>query len=301
MEGTAVTRIGFVGLGIMGEPMARNLLAAGHPLVVHTRTAAKAEGLVAEGAELAASPREVAQHSDVVILMLPDSPDVEAVVLGPDGVAEGAEPGMLLIDMSSIAPATARLVHAELAAKGVDALDAPVSGGEAAAVSGQLSIMVGGDEAALERARPIFEVLGKATTHIGPSGAGQVAKAANQVVVGLTIQAVSEALALAHAAGVDPKRVREALLGGFAQSKILEVHGERMLQGTFAPGFKLMLHRKDLDIALQTARATGVPLVATAQAAEIMNALIGAGEGGSDHSVLSKFYGRALDQPPEGA
>jgi len=291
-------RIGFIGLGIMGKPMAARLVRAGFPVVVHNRGPEAVEELTAEGAESASSPREVAERSDVVVTMLPDSPDVEAVVLGEDGVIAGAREGMLLVDMSTIAPATARKVHAALAQRGVEAVDAPVSGGEPAAVDGQLSIMAGGSEAAVERAAPIFAELGKATTHIGAPGAGQVAKAANQVVVALTIQAVAEALTLASRAGVDPARVREALLGGFAQSKILEAHGERMLEGRFDPGFRIELHRKDLAIALQSAREEGVPLLATAQVAELFNALIAQGSGTLDHSALVTLY-RALSASDE--
>jgi len=198
--------------------------------------------------------------------------------------------GKLYIDMSSIAPATSRQVHEVLEEKGVEALDAPVSGGQPAAESGELAIMVGGSDEAVERARPILEVMGKAVTHIGPPGAGQVAKAANQVVVALTIQAVAEALTLVRKTGVDAAKVREALLGGLAQSKILEMHGERMLEHDFDPGFKLSLHRKDLAIALQAAREEGVPLLATAQAAEVMNALLASGHGDEDHAVIASFY-----------
>ncbi len=289
---TSQERIGFIGLGIMGKPMAARLVRAGFPVVVYNRSSAAAEELTSEGAETAGSPREVAERSDVVVTMLPDSPDVEAVLLGEDGVLAGASEGMLVIDMSTIAPATARAVHAAYAERRVEAVDAPVSGGEPAAIDGQLSIMAGGSEAAVERARPIFEVLGKASTHIGPPGAGQVAKAANQVVVALTIQAVAEALTLAAKAGVDPARVREALLGGLAQSKVLEVHGERMLKGHFDPGFRIELHRKDLAIALQAAREEGVALLGTAQVAELLNALIAQGAGARDHSALATLYCR---------
>ena len=283
-------RIGFVGLGVMGAPMASNLIKAGATVTVHNRGRGAVEALAAEGAETADNSREVAEASDVVITMLPDSPDVEDVVLGEDGVAEGLREGGLLIDMSTITPATARAVHAALAERGVEAVDAPVSGGQPAAQSGDLSIMAGGSEAAFERARPVFDVLGKSAVHIGPPGAGQVAKAANQIVVALTIQAVAEALVLARKAGVDPAKVREALLGGFAQSKILEAHGQRMLDRSFDPGFRLELHRKDLAIALQTAREEGVPLLATAQAAELMNALLAQGAGDRDHSALVQVY-----------
>ena len=283
-------RIGFIGLGIMGKPMALRLVRAGFPLVVHNLSRPSVDELVEAGADAASSPREVAERSDVVITMLPDSPDVEAVVLGEDGVIEGVREQMLLIDMSTIAPATARHVHAQLAEHNVEAIDAPVSGGEPAAVDGQLSIMAGGSDAALERAEPIFAELGKATTHIGGPGAGQVAKAANQVVVALTIQAVAEALTLADNADVDPARVREALLGGFAQSKILEAHGEKMLEDRFEPGFRIALHRKDVGIALDTARDLGVALPATAQVAELFNALIAQGAGDRDHSALVTLY-----------
>jgi 2-hydroxy-3-oxopropionate reductase len=283
-------RIGFIGLGIMGKPMAGNLLAAGYPLTVHNRSRGPVEELAAVGATPAGSAREVAATSDVVITMLPDSPDVEAVVLGPDGVAAGIREGALYIDMSTIVPAVSRRIATVLSERGVDAVDAPVSGGEPAARDGSLSIMAGGTEEAIERARAIFEVVGKATTHIGPPGAGQVAKAANQVVVALTIQAVAEALVLARKAGVDPARVRDALLGGFAQSRILDLHGQRMLEGAYDPGFKLRLHRKDLAIALQIGREEHAPLFATAQAAELMDALLAQGAGDRDHSVLATIY-----------
>jgi 2-hydroxy-3-oxopropionate reductase len=296
-------RVGFIGLGIMGKPMAANLLAAGYPLTVHNRSAGAVGELTAKGATAAATAREVAAVSDIVITMLPDSPEVEEVVLGPGGVAEGIRAGALFIDMSSIAPATSRKVAAVLAGRGVDALDAPVSGGEPAAQAGSLSIMVGGTEAGVERARQIFDVLGKTTTHIGDAGAGQVTKAANQVVVGLTIQAVAEALVLARQAGVDPARVRAALLGGFAQSRILDLHGQRMLDAAYDPGFKLRLHRKDLTNALQLGREEGVPLFATAQAASVMDALIAQGAGDRDHAAIATFYeqlsGGQAPAPPE--
>jgi 2-hydroxy-3-oxopropionate reductase len=282
--------IGFIGLGIMGKPMASNLLAAGYQVTVHDRGRGPVEELAARGATVGESPREVAAAGDVVITMLPDSPDVEAVVLGPDGIIEGIREGALYIDMSSIAPATSRTIAAVLAERGVDAIDAPVSGGEPAAQQGNLSIMVGGSEEAVERARPIFDVLGKSATHIGPAGAGQVTKAANQVVVALTIQAVAEALTLSRKAGVDPARVRDALLGGFAQSRILDLHGQRMLDGNYEPGFKLRLHRKDLAIALQLGREEQVPLFATAQAAELMDALLAQGSGELDHAAVATLY-----------
>jgi 2-hydroxy-3-oxopropionate reductase len=290
-------RIGFIGLGIMGKPMAPNLVAAGYALTVCDFNAAAVDELVAQGAAAAGSAREVAAVSDVVITMLPDSPQVDAVVLGPDGVAEGIHENALYIDMSSIAPATSRKVADALAERGVDALDAPVSGGEPAAQAGNLSIMVGGSDQGVERAQPIFAVLGKSTTHIGGAGAGQVTKAANQVVVALTIQAVAEALVLARKAGVDPARVRAALLGGFAQSRILELHGQRMLDGDYDPGFKLRLHRKDLTNALQLGREAGVPLFATAQAAGLMDALLAQGAGERDHSALFTMYEQLAAAP----
>ena len=280
-------RIGFIGLGIMGKPMAGNLLKAGYSLVVHNRSRAAVEELVAQGATAASSPKEVAEQSDVVVTMLPDSPDVEQVVLGSDGVAEGIRSGMLFIDMSTIAPGTARNVYETLKAKGVESLDAPVSGGEVGAKEAALSIMVGGSEEAFQRAMPIFEIMGKNIVLIGDPGAGQVTKACNQIVVGVTIQAVSEALILARKSGVDPARVREALLGGFAQSRILDLHGQRIIDRSFQPGFRVRLHRKDLAIALQTGREVSLPLMLTSQVAELMNALIARGDGDLDHSGLA--------------
>jgi len=280
-------KIGFIGLGIMGKPMARNLIKAKYPLVVHDRNRGPVDELAAEGATPATSSKEVTEQSDVVITMLPDSPDVEKVVFGKDGVLEGVSSGMLFIDMSTIAPATARSVYETLKAKGVESLDAPVSGGEVGAKEATLSIMVGGIEDAFQRAMPIFEVMGKNIVLIGEPGAGQVTKACNQIVVGVTIQAVSEALILARKSGVDPARVREALLGGFAKSRILELHGQRIIDRTFQPGFRIRLHRKDLGIALQTGRELSLPLMTTSTVAELMNALIARGDGDLDHSSLA--------------
>lgn len=287
VEEDEMERIGFIGLGIMGKPMARNLLRAGYSLVVHNRSRASVDELAGEGAQPASSPMEVAQKTGVVITMLPDSPDVEEVVLGRGGVIEGVREGMLFVDMSTVAPSTAIKIHSAMKEKGVSALDAPVSGGEIGAKEGTLSIMVGGEEEAFERALPIFKVMGKNIVRVGGPGAGQVTKACNQVVVALTIQAVAEALTLARKCGVDPAKVREALLGGFAQSRILEVHGKRMIDRTFQPGFRLRLHRKDLNIALQTGRERGVALLATAQAAGLMDALLAQGRGDLDHSALA--------------
>src|SRR5262249_53279000 len=245
--------VGFIGLGIMGGPMALNLLRAGYPLVVHNRTRAKEEPLASEGASAAGSPREVAAASDVVITMLPDSPDVEAVYFGEDGVIAGARSGQLLIDMSSIAPAVARAVFSAAGDLGADAVDAPVSGGDVGARDGTLSIMVGGSSEGVGRARPLFEGLGQTVVHIGDAGAGQTAKACNQILVAVTIEAVSEALVLASKAGVDPERLLDVLSGGLAGNKVMEVRRRNFLEHDFTPGFKLVLHHKDLGIALRTA------------------------------------------------
>ncbi len=279
-------KIGFIGLGIMGKPMAKNLIKAGYPLVVHNRSQGAVKELASEGAISAASPREVAELSDLVITMLPDSPDVEQVVLGETGVVEGIRPGTLFVDMSTIAPATTEKIYKILKEKGVESLDAPVSGGEVGAKEGTLSIMVGGQEDAFKRALPVFEAVGANVVHIGKPGAGQITKACNQIVVAVTIQAVAEAMTLAKKAGIDQEKVREALLGGFAQSRILDVHGKRAIDRNFQPGFKVKLHRKDLGIALQTARELSLPLFTTAQVAQSMDALLAMGKGDLDHSAL---------------
>jgi len=282
--------IGFIGLGIMGKPMARNLLRAGYPVTVLNRSRGPVDELVAEGAAAGVVPKDVAARSDIVITMLPDSPDVESVVAGLDGVLSGLRPGALWIDMSTIAPATARSLAQRARAQGFEALDAPVSGGEKGAIDGTLSIMVGGPEAAFERAKPIFETLGKNIVRIGESGAGQVCKACNQVVVGVTIEAVAEAFALANAEGVDFAAVRTALLGGFAQSKILDMHGQRMLDGNFKPGFKAILHRKDMTIATSEAKEHGIELPAAELVRERFDELVQRGEGDRDHSALATLY-----------
>ena len=278
--------IGFTGLGIMGKPMARNLIKAGYPLVVHNRSRGAVNELEKEGAKAADSPHAVAAQAEVVITMLPDSPDVEQVVAGDRGVFQGAKPGTLLIDMSTISPVVARRLSAEAEERKLEMLDAPVSGGEAGAINATLSIMIGGKSPAVERAMPIFQVLGKNVVHIGEAGAGQVAKAANQVVVGLTIAAVSEALVLSAKAGVDPAKVRQALLGGFAQSRILDAHGQKMLERNFKPGFRIRLHEKDLSIALATGREYGVPLMLTAVVDQMMNTMKATGKGDLDHAGL---------------
>jgi 2-hydroxy-3-oxopropionate reductase len=281
--------IGFIGLGIMGKPMARNLMKAGYPLVVHNRSRAAVDELSTEGAQPAASSEEVAARSEILITMLPDSPDVELVYAGEKGVFAGAKPGMLLIDMSSISPIVARKLAADAQKGGMDMLDAPVSGGEAGAIGATLSIMIGGKASAVERAMPIFQALGKNIVHVGDAGAGQVTKAANQMVVGTTIAIVSEALVLAAKAGVDPAKVRQALLGGFAQSKILEAHGQKMLERNFKPGFRIRLHEKDMKIALAAGLEYGVPLMVTSQVAQMMTAMKSMGNGDLDHSGLVRF------------
>ena len=281
--------IGFIGLGIMGKPMARNLLKGGYALVVHSRSRSPVEELGGEGAEIAASPQEVAARTQVVITMLPDSPDVEQVYGGEKGVFAGAGPGTLLIDMSSISPVVARELALEAKRRGLDMLDAPVSGGEAGAIGATLSIMIGGEASAVERALPIFQLLGKNIVHVGHSGAGQVTKAANQIVVGVTIAAVSEALVLATKAGVDPAKVRQVLLGGFAQSRVLDAHGQRMLEHNFRPGFRVRLHEKDLKIALAAGGEYGVPLMVTGIVAQMMTAMRSMGRGDLDHSGLVTF------------
>ncbi len=281
--------IGFIGLGIMGKPMARNLMKAGYSLVVHNRSRTAVEELSKEGAQFAASSKEVAAASEIVITMLPDSPDVELVYAGDDGVFAGAKTGVLLLDMSSISPVVARKLAGEAEKRGFDMIDAPVSGGEAGAISATLSIMIGGKASAVERAMPIFQALGKNIVHVGDAGAGQVTKAANQMVVGTTIAIVGEALVLAAKAGVDPAKVRQALLGGFAQSKILDAHGQKMLERNFKPGFRIRLHEKDMKIALSTGSEYGVPLMVTSQVAQMMTAMKSMGNGDLDHSGLVKF------------
>ncbi|MVS97866.1 2-hydroxy-3-oxopropionate reductase [Devosia marina] len=278
-------KIGFIGLGVMGRPMAGHLLAAGHELLVH-RVKPASQHLVDAGAVAKESPRAVAEAADVVILMVPDTPDVEAVLFGPEGVAEGLSKGDLVIDMSSISPVATKDFAARLAAIGVDYLDAPVSGGEVGARNAALTIMVGGKEEIFDRALPLFQLMGKNINRVGGVGDGQTAKVANQIIVALTIEAVAEALTFAKQAGADPAKVREALMGGFASSRILELHGERMIQRTFDPGFRIRLHRKDLALALDAARTLEVALPNTASTAQLMNAALALGDGDKDHSGL---------------
>jgi 2-hydroxy-3-oxopropionate reductase len=265
--------IGFIGLGIMGKPMVRNLLRAGHPVAVLNRSRPAIDELVADGATTAPTPAAIAANVSVVVTMLPSAATVEDVILGADGVAAAITAGSVVVDMSTIDPATARRIAAALAAKGVAFLDAPVSGGDKGAIEASLAIMVGGDETAYAAMLPIFHVLGKNVTHVGPSGAGQVAKACNQIIVGVTIEAVAEALALAKASGLDPAVVRQALLGGFAQSRILEVHGQRMVDGNFTPGAKASIHRKDLEIIDGVAAETHKTLPAAALLLDLMRRL----------------------------
>ncbi|UGQ11409.1 NAD(P)-dependent oxidoreductase [Yinghuangia sp. ASG 101] len=277
--------IGFIGMGVMGRPMAANLVAAGHRLTVHRDTPAARE-VLGTSVRYAASPAEASRDSDVVVLMLPDTPDVEAVMRDADGVLGAVRPGTLVIDMSSISPAAERQLAEEAGRFGATYLDAPVSGGEIGARDGTLSIMVGGDPDAVDRARPILEVLGSRTAHIGAVGAGQTAKIANQIVVGMTIEAVAEAMRLVEAAGVDPDAVHSALMGGFASSRVLEVHGPRMIKREFEPGFRIRLHRKDLGLATEAASRLGVSLPGASLVHGLMNAAVDAGLGDSDHSAL---------------
>jgi 2-hydroxy-3-oxopropionate reductase len=281
--------VGFVGLGIMGCPMARNLLKQGHALTVWSRRAASMQPLLDAGARGASSPAEVASAADVVISMVPDAPDVREVMLGAQGVARGARPGLVAVDMSTILPAAAREIAAELQALGIAFLDAPVSGGEGGAIAGTLTIMVGGTEAAMARVRPLFECMGKTIVHIGDAGAGQVAKATNQIITGVGVLTVAEALNFARRNGVDPAKVREALMGGAANSRILENHGQRMLDRNFNPGFKSWMHQKDMNIVLQTAHRLGVCLPASAAAAQMFNAMVGAGLGEEDSVAMIKL------------
>ena len=279
--------LGFIGLGAMGKPMALNLLKGNYPLLVHNRSRTAVDELVAAGAEDGESPRGLAERAEFILLCLPDSPDVQQVMNGQDGLLAGLSAGQVVIDMSTISPVVARELAQQVEALGAEMLDAPVSGGDVGARKGTLSIMVGGKAKVFERARPLFELMGKNIIRIGESGAGQVAKACNQIVVALTIEAISEALVLAAKAGVDPAAVREALLGGFAQSRILDLHGQRLLARNFEPGFRAALQHKDLKIALDTGRAYGVPLQGTSLVHELYGALLAAGQGALDHSALA--------------
>ncbi|MBS1160115.1 MAG: NAD(P)-dependent oxidoreductase [Proteobacteria bacterium] len=279
-------KIAFLGLGIMGRPMALNLIKGGHAVTVWARRAESMAPLLAAGAVAAASQVEAARGQDLVISMVADAPDVAEVMRA---VAQGAQPGLVAVDMSTIAPAAARKIGEELAAAGVDFVDAPVSGGEVGAIAGMLAIMAGGSEAAFARAKPAFECLGKNVVHVGASGAGQVTKAANQIVTGMGVLAVAEAFAFASKNGVEVGKVREALLGGFAYSKILENHGQRMLDRNFKPGFKSWMHEKDLNIVMQTAHELGLCLPGSAATAQMFNAMVGSGLGEEDSIAVLKL------------
>lgn len=284
--------IGFIGLGIMGRPMAENLIKAGHSLFLKSRRAVPAY-LIAAGGTACTSAREVAERAEIVITMLPDTPQVAEVLFGADGVAEGlSNSKKIVIDMSSIDPIATRGFAQRINELGAAYLDAPVSGGEVGARAGSLTIMVGGPEDAFARAKPLFEAMGKTITLVGGNGDGQTTKVANQIIVALTIEAVGEALVFASKAGADPARVRAALMGGFAASRVLEVHGERMVKRTFDPGFRIDLHRKDLNLALQGGRTLGVALPNTATAMELFNACAAQGGGGQDHSAMVRALER---------
>lgn len=281
-----MSKIGFIGLGIMGRPMAAHLIAGGHTLFVHDLGPVQA--LVDQGATACANGKDVAQQADIVILMVPDTPHVAAVLFGPGGVAEGLTPGKTVVDMSSISPIETKVFAGKVNALGCDYLDAPVSGGEVGAKAASLTIMVGGPDEAFALVEPIFRLMGKNVTLVGGNGDGQTTKVANQIIVALTIEAVGEALLFASKAGADPARVRQALMGGFANSRILEVHGERMVNRNFEPGFRIELHQKDLNLALSGARALGVSLPNTATCQELFNAAAAAGGSAWDHSGMVK-------------
>ena len=282
-----MANIGFIGLGIMGAPMSGNLQKGGHKLFVYSHSPVPAE-LVSGGAVVCANGTEVAQKADIIIIMVPDTPHVEAVLFAEDGVAKGISKGKIVVDMSSICPISTKEFAKKINALGAEYLDAPVSGGEVGAKAATLTIMVGGSEAAFNTVKPIFELMGKNITLVGGNGDGQTTKVANQIIVALNIQAVSEALLFASKAGADPAKVRQALMGGFASSRILEVHGERMIKRTFNPGFRIELHQKDLNLALQGAKAMHIALPNTAMAQELMNTCAGNGMSGLDHSALCR-------------
>ena len=280
-----MSKVGFIGLGIMGRPMCLNLILGGHELYVHSRRSAPAD-VIAAGATACGSNSEVASKTDVVITMVPDTPDVEAVLFGANGVAEGLTRGKIVIDMSSISPVDTKQFAQKINALGCQYLDAPVSGGEVGAKAASLTIMVGGPEDAFDKVKPLFELMGKNITLVGGNGDGQTCKVANQIIVALNIEAVGEALLFSSKMGADPAKVRQALMGGFASSRILEVHGERMIKRTFNPGFRIELHQKDLNLALSAARQAGLSLPNTATAQELFNACAAHGGKGWDHSAL---------------
>ena len=281
--------VGFIGLGLMGRPMALHLEKAGHALHLWARRPESLAAFAAVNASTQASPAEVARHAEVVFLMVADAPDVEDVCFGELGLAAGAAPGLVVVDMSTIAPDAARRIGRRLAERGIEFLDAPVSGGEAGAINAALTIMVGGKPEVFEKVRPLFEKLGKSATLIGDSGAGQVAKACNQILTGVGVMAVAEAFSFATKSGVDAGKVREALLGGFAYSRILENHGQRMLQRDFKPGFKAWMHQKDLRIVMEEAHRLGLMLPSAAATAQVFNAMVGSGMGENDSIAALKL------------
>ena len=287
-----MTNVGFIGLGIMGAPMAGHLAAAGHALSLRGGRRPLPQHLLEDGAHACDSQREVAERSEVVFLMVPDTPQVEEVLFADDGVAAGLAPGKTVVDMSSISPLATKDFARRIGALGCAYLDAPVSGGEAGAKAGTLTIMVGGPADAFERVKPLFELMGRNINLVGGNGDGQTTKVANQIIVALNIAAVAEALVFAAKAGADPARVRQALMGGFASSKVLEVHGERMVKRSFDPGFRIALHQKDLAIALEGARALNVALPGTAMAQQLFSACAAAGGAGWDHSAMVKALER---------
>jgi 2-hydroxy-3-oxopropionate reductase len=291
-------KLGFIGLGIMGTPMAMNLIKGGHVLFVSTRSKVPAE-LAEAGATVCTSPAGVAERADIIFTMVPDTPDVEKVLFGDNGVAQGLKgsKGKVVVDMSSIDPIATKAFAKKINELGCDYLDAPVSGGEVGAKAASLTIMVGGEQAVFDRVKPLFDLMGKNINLIGDNGDGQTCKVANQIIVALNIAAVSEALVFASKAGADPAKVRAALMGGFASSRILEVHGERMIKRTFNPGFRIALHQKDLNLALQGAKSLNVALPQTANAAQLMQACAALGHGQADHSALVKAL-EALAQHP---
>ncbi|MCU7838715.1 MAG: 2-hydroxy-3-oxopropionate reductase [Candidatus Thiodiazotropha sp. (ex Lucinoma annulata)] len=287
-----MSKIGFIGAGVMGNPMAGHLQAGGHQLYLVKHRSPLPQALLDGGAVSCATAKVVAQQADIIITMLPDTPDVSHVLFAGEGVSEGLTPGKVVIDMSSISPIETKVFAEKINQLGCDYLDAPVSGGEVGAKAASLTIMVGGPEAAFEKAGSLFQLMGTNITLVGENGAGQTCKVANQIIVALTIEAVSEALLFASKAGVDPARVREALMGGFANSRILEVHGERMIKRSFDPGFRIELHQKDLNLALSGARALGLSLPNTATAQELFNACAGQGWSKLDHSAMARALER---------
>jgi 2-hydroxy-3-oxopropionate reductase len=284
--------VGFIGLGIMGKPMARNLLGAGYPLVVHNRSRGAVAELESEGARPAGSPREVAAESEIIVTMLPDSPDVELVVTVPDGLLDGVHEGQLLVDMSTINPLVSQALGVRLASRGCGMLDAPVSGGEEGAIQGILSIMVGGDEADFRRVSPLFEVMGRTVTRMGPLGSGGFTKLANQMIVASNLTAIGEALVFGTLAGVDPDRMVRALSGGMAGSRCLELKKDKILEGDFRPGFRIDLHAKDLGLVQRAASALNIPIPTTALVEQIFAAVRRAGGGVEDHSGVIRFFER---------